>query len=268
MTRRKYPDITAEVEEITPTIAQEWLECNTHNRSVSDRLVEIYAEAMAAKEWYLNGEPIIFDYNGLLQSGQHRLLAVMQSGATIRSLVVRGAEPQALFSLDSGRKRKLTDALTLLGEKDVMNLATATTWYWRWQHGLMERSSVTATTTTLLRVLDDNPALRESMLEARSVHRSLGISTGLFAAVHYALSAISAEEADAFYHSLADGDNLEVDSPVHSLRRWIIRSRRGERRPSSSVYAAVTVKAWNAYRDHQPLKAVRWAANEPFPAAL
>jgi hypothetical protein len=265
MARRKYPDLEPTVEDITPEIAREWLERNTHNRTVSDRLVEIYADAMEAKEWYLNGEPIIFDYNDLLQSGQHRLLAVILSNTTIRSVVVRGADPEALYSLDTGRKRKLTDALTLRGEKDVANLATAVTWYWRYEHGVMDRGGVTATTTTLLRTLDEHPALREAVAAVRSLHSALGVSCGLFGSVHYILSNISPDECESFFTSLTDGANLDIDGPIHSLRRWIIRSRRGERRPSSSVYAAVTIKAWNAYRDHQPLKAVRWAANEAFP---
>src|SRR5690348_9218536 len=147
---RKLPELELTVEEITPVIAKEWLQFNTFNRKVSRSLVQSYAQIMKDREWRLNGEAIIFDRTGRLQSGQHRLLAVIESGTSIWSVVVRGAEPEAIFSLDAGRKRRLTDALTLRGEKDVSNLATATTWWWRYQNDLMESGGITSTAMHLV----------------------------------------------------------------------------------------------------------------------
>ena len=73
MARRRRPNLELSIEEIDATVAEEWLSCNTWNRKISDRLILTYAETMKEGAWVLNGEPIIFDEKGRLQSGQHRL---------------------------------------------------------------------------------------------------------------------------------------------------------------------------------------------------
>lgn len=265
MARKKVVELELTVETITPEVAIEWLAQNVKNRRVSERLVFLYAQAMKDGEWRLNGEPIIFDYNGILQSGQHRLLAVVESGVAIVSVVVRGAEPEALFTLDSGRKRKLTDALTLLGEKDVMNLATAVTWTWRWESDIMDRSGITATTSTLLGVLDANPVLRDELGYGRQMHSSLKLSAGLMTAVYHQLALAVPGSVDDFWQMAVTGENLTSDHPLYVWRRYIVRSKLEARKPASTVYAAVTVKAWNAWVEHRSLRALSWKAGEIFP---
>jgi len=255
------------VEFITPKMAKEWLDANTHNRRVSERLVLIYAEAIRENEWMLNGEPIIFDKNGTLQSGQHRLLAVIEAGKGIWSLIVSGAEPESLYSLDTGRKRRFTDVLTLRGEKDVAVLGAVVSWYWRYTHGIMDKGHQVATSTHLLKILDEKPELRDASKAARPLFSQLGVTSGLFGALYQVFADINRKEADQFFELLATGADLSSDSPIFALRRWILRNRQAEKRTRSVIYAAVTIKAWNAWRNHETPRALRWAANEPFPEA-
>lgn len=270
MARRKQPDpeLVLTVEDITPAIAEDWLKFNTHNRKISDRLVLTYAETMQEGEWRLNGEPIIFDYNERLQSGQHRLLAVITAGVTIRSVVVRRAEPEAIYSLESGRRRRMTDVLTLKGETDVAALSAALSWTWRWENRLMDRGGETPTHTHQLRVLDKNPDIRAALPQGRRLHGAIGVSSGLMAAIYHQFWKINEEDAEAFWEHLATGENIASDHPAFVWRRWVIRSRQSDRRPSSATLAAVTVKAWNAYREHRIIKALSWRPEESFPEAV
>ena len=87
--------LTVEVEEITPEQAQAYLDNNAKHREIRDFRVEKYAEKMAAGDWKLNGKVIIFDSEGTLRNGQHRLTAVIQSGKPLTSLVVRGVSLEA-----------------------------------------------------------------------------------------------------------------------------------------------------------------------------
>lgn len=263
--RRKVPDLELSVEEVDPPLALDWLETNEHNRKLSKRLVGTYAEAMRHNEWRLNGEPIIFDNKGRLQSGQHRLHAVVESGVSIWTVVVRNAEPDALFSLDSGRKRTLADALRLRGELDVNNLAAAVTWLWRIQNDLMDRPSETATTTHLLNVLRKTPEIRESLTDARRMRRALGFSIGLCAALHWAFYQRDPEDAEAFIEQVVEGVNLPARAPALALRRWATSAKMGNRRPSQVSVAAITIKAWNAYRDHRDIHALAFKGSEAFP---
>lgn len=268
MARRKDPDLEITIEEITPAIASEWLKTNTKNRKVSERLVAIYAEAMSEGEWRLNGEPLVFDRQGRLQSGQHRLLAVIQADVPIKSTVVRNADPEALFSLDSGRRRRMSDVLTLRGEVDVMNLASMLVWTWRWQNELMDRPGDTPTHTSLLRILDQEPDLRDDIKVGRDLIKRVRCSPGLVGALYHQFKLIDQDDADSFFASLQSGENLHSGEPIFALRRWMLNSAQLTRRPRQHHYAAIIVKAWNAYRTHGSVSTLTWRAGETFPEAL
>ena len=97
--------ISMQVERISPAIAKEYLTANKNNyRKLSRSVVNRYAEDMKAGRWELNGEPIVFDENGCLKNGQHRLAAVITAGVTVNLAVVRGVSPDVTaYDLNSVR---------------------------------------------------------------------------------------------------------------------------------------------------------------------
>ena len=88
--------LTVEVEIITPENAQAYLTNNAFHRKIKKKKVEEYVKDMKDGKWRLNGKVIVFDKNGRLLGGQHRLAAVVESGVPLTSLVVRGVEPDVL----------------------------------------------------------------------------------------------------------------------------------------------------------------------------
>jgi hypothetical protein len=260
------------VEFVTPELAEEWLAKNTKNRKKSDKLISKYAEAMGNQEWRLNGEAIIFDRYGRLQSGQHRLMACVQAETGFWTVVVRNAEPEALYTLDTGRKRTLSDALQLAGHKDTANLATAITWVWRYEVGAMDRSGDTATTSHYLKVLESHPELEEMLVVGRQYQRALGFSTGIMTALHWAFSQVDKEDANAFVSGLQEYASgkpiLEAGDPRLILHRWAMRAKLDTRRPSQTTIAAVTIKAWNAWREHRELRSLSFRGMENFPEVV
>lgn len=97
--------ITATMEMITPQIAEEYLKHNTNNyRFLSREKVCNYAEDMKRGLWKANGESIVFDTDGTLKDGQHRLNAIVKSGIPCQILVVRGIEDNInVFDMGMGR---------------------------------------------------------------------------------------------------------------------------------------------------------------------
>lgn len=73
---------------ISPKLAEEWLQRNTSNRPLDNRLINRLINSLENKEWILNGETITFSNDGVLLQGQHRLHAIWQSGVTAYSYVV------------------------------------------------------------------------------------------------------------------------------------------------------------------------------------
>lgn len=97
--------IQAKLEKITPAIAESYLQHNTNNyRAISHTRVKTYAEDMRNGCWQVNGEAIEFAEDGTLLNGQHRLKAIIDSGATVQILVVRGVESKTdIYDCGGGR---------------------------------------------------------------------------------------------------------------------------------------------------------------------
>lgn len=107
--------ITTEETVITPHIAAYWLQSNTFNRSISRKAVSKYATDMADGNWRLNHQGIAFDDKGVLVDGQHRLHAVIESGASVRMLVTYGADRTGIDEL---RPRSTADVIKFGGLSD------------------------------------------------------------------------------------------------------------------------------------------------------
>ena len=88
--------LTVEVETITPEKATEYLGHNAMHRKPKQKKIDKYVSEMVNGEWKFNGKSLIFDSNGRLLNGQHRLYAVIQSNVSLTTLVVRGVDPSVL----------------------------------------------------------------------------------------------------------------------------------------------------------------------------
>jgi multidrug resistance efflux pump len=88
--------LSVEVEVITPEQAAEYLKNNAYHRKVKKKKVAEYMKEMVDGNWKLNGKTIVFDRDGRLLNGQHRLGAVAEAGVSLTTLVVRGVDPEVL----------------------------------------------------------------------------------------------------------------------------------------------------------------------------
>lgn len=103
-----------EVQYITPDQAQAYLSENAcFQRAVRRYTVKQYAAAMQRGEWKLTHQGIAIDVNGKLIDGQHRLLAVIESGITVPMTVTTGVSATAFSVLDIGAKRDISDLLSI-----------------------------------------------------------------------------------------------------------------------------------------------------------
>lgn len=94
---------------VTPKLAEEWLATTELNRTVTAQTVAGYAKEMASGNWKTCLEAIAFNVEGHLSNGQHRLLAVIQSGVPQKMVVAYDVPIDTVF--DRGRKRSTGDSL-------------------------------------------------------------------------------------------------------------------------------------------------------------
>jgi len=96
---------------VTPELAREWLEANTGNRVIRPRHVIRLADAMKRGMWKTTHQGIAFDVNGRLVDGQHRLMAISQSGVSVEMAVSFDVPADTFGALDQGERRDLSDIL-------------------------------------------------------------------------------------------------------------------------------------------------------------
>jgi hypothetical protein len=103
------------IETITPAKARSYLEANTSNRRIRRHKVESFSRQMAEGKWLVTHQGIAFNCDGTLLDGQHRLHSIVESGVTVRMMVVRGVPKTCMLGIDQGTNRDGLDISKSLG---------------------------------------------------------------------------------------------------------------------------------------------------------
>ena len=101
-----YMNFTTEI--VTPIAARNYLASNIEgNRKINSNRVRFYAQQMLADQWHLSPQGLVFDTNGKLVDGQHRLAAIALAEKDVVMTIIRNAPIQSFSVLDSGMSRTL-----------------------------------------------------------------------------------------------------------------------------------------------------------------
>ena len=112
---------------IGPDEASELLKLNTHNRDISQNVVDKYVSEMQMGEWLPTAAGIGIDETGVLTDGQHRLHEVVKYGGTVQMLIVTGLPCRSQMKQDRHNKRNLAAVFKLSGICDnKFSVQTAT----------------------------------------------------------------------------------------------------------------------------------------------
>jgi hypothetical protein len=256
--------------EITPDLAEKWLAQNTHNRNLREKAVLAYARDMEAGNWAENGEAVKFGKDGTLLDGQHRLQAIALSGVTIKMLVVTGLESGTQETMDDGRKRTLSDALHLRNETNSVILGSLLRRALMWEMGQYRNTGAyTPTNTECLTYLLHHPDVRASASVAASLRKPSRLPASVLGLTHWLFSRIDDEDAEWFFERLGSGVGLEQYHPVWTLRKRAAEIAESSGRVPEDMLLAFVIKAWNAYRDGDQMRLLRFkpggATPEKFP---
>lgn len=125
--RQERPLPTSAYMEVTPALAQEWLDTAGRNRTVHETWVDRYAHRMERGDWMVTDQGIAFNVEGQLMNGQHRLHAVIRANRPVTMLVTRGLDSRAQLVMDQGVKRQLHEQIAIREGWEVtpMHIAVA-----------------------------------------------------------------------------------------------------------------------------------------------
>lgn len=117
--------ITVALEIITPETAALYLATQVRNRKIRPRHVATLKRDITRGDWQLTAAAIVFDANGALIDGQHRLTAIRESGNNwVPLFVFRGFPPAAQDAMDIGAIRSVAEQLGMDGRLNA-NLLTS-----------------------------------------------------------------------------------------------------------------------------------------------
>lgn len=158
--REGLADVRCQWMEITPDQARLWLRNNFRNRPVSDDLVTAYARDMRNGAWVETHQGIAFNDRDELIDGQHRLMAIILAGVTVRMMVVfglpskiAGHEMTTMDAVDRGKTRSVADQLKI-------------------QHGIKHGSVIAQITTQLANICFESRTRRLSVGQSLDIYRA------------------------------------------------------------------------------------------------
>lgn len=264
----KDTEVEPYVEHVAPEMAEDWLRRNQENRSVRQRVVNLYAREMERGNWHLSNDAIAFDEDGTLINGQHRLEAVIQSGTVQRFLVVRGLDPEAFQWMDQPYKRTLAQALKLDGYANANNLAAMS----RLLYWLEMRQSFKKRVSTPEGVKFVKHHMPSIMNTVRHTRQNEDRMTGLWRpsvanTIHFCLATWDSDVAMRFFRPVATGIGLEEETdPRYQLRaRLEDEARRATERVGRHLEMAWTIKAARYFLTGDWRDRLVWKTNEGYP---
>lgn len=234
------------IETITAEKATEYLKVSRGNRSIKEAKVTSYARDMAAGKWALNGEAIIFDFNGCLVNGHHRLLARKRISVDFQSVVVRGVAPDAVHTMDTGASRSLADVLAFGGESNVTALSGGI--HAAVAMGIGYPRSTRITSSELRDFVQEYPASRLYATNSisKAIPRAGSALVGLGIAAHYTGKA---EIYDRFMHVIKTGVPSRRGCPAHALRERVLKDAGSRNKMSVRDVHFLCVTAWKKFVD-------------------
>lgn len=237
------------VAEITPGVAKRLLERNPENRHISIPAVGKLVRDIDAGHWQFNGESIVVARGGELNDGQHRLQAVLNTGKSIRSVMVFGVDRDTRETLDTGKARNLADWLGLHGVKNATTVAAMARMVMAYERAKGEdftRTNHFSIQELLDRGINDaalHDVARHAMALYLSGGRDLASATAIGVCL-YLLERVDKIEGRNFVDRVFIGDNIARESAAFRTRRLLMLTN--DRR--MAMHCAIVLHGWHAHR--------------------
>lgn len=246
-------EVLAEVVEISPSMAAQWLKANKLNRPLNKGHVHFLAGEMDRGHWQLNGQAVVISADESVLDGQHRLEAIIESGKTIRTLVVYGITSEAFKTMDTGRNRTASDALSLHYPKAPRAIAQATGTAARWSITLyartMQRKTRISNTEVLAHVALYPDLWRCSEILDSFPKDARPMPVGPCAALYHHFSRRCSDAAEEFMARFFTGAEIGSGDAEYILRAMLFRdAQRTTAKLPLKVRMKMVIKAWNVTR--------------------
>lgn len=259
------------VPELTPDFAAELLaQLHPNQRRLRKGHVSQLARAMREGRWRWTADPIKLDRELRVVDGQHRLAAVVESGVTLRDVLIATLDdPDAFRAIDQGVGRSLGDIMTTAGRKPVPRTISgaimAEHYDWSEWQGKLSREEQ-------MDLISEFPFLKDLLAMRRASPRQAYIFTvgPLSAAIR--CMRVNRDAAVAWFTAVFAMNPVVYDQPNDHARLLytFLQQRPNSGTPSSPKIiveqAWKSVRAWNAWRKGEKISRLVYNPGSPVPS--
>jgi len=236
---------TAEITVASKELVDSLLAMNTDNRNVRRHIVSAYRAEIISGNWRLTNQGIGVSRSGVLVDGQHRLIAIKDSGyPPVPLLIVRGIDDDAQLYVDGHAKRTMRDMLAFAFKERVSRSAPAIC------RNLIEKRNGTdmhryPSVSEILDIMEEYRMEIDAVIDTPNSGSffSAAILTGF---VYVAKDKENIQGVCDFVKMVESGESLTKAMPAYHLRNLaVLRDRRG----SSAIHDRMekTIRATSAY---------------------
>ena len=235
-------------------MAEAVLEMNTGNRKVNRRKLQELVSQLRGNEFENTGEPIIMAVEGVVNSGQHRLMAIAEADAVV-DLDVRFGVPRKVFSkTDTGVSRTSGDVLTIKGVRAGRPVASAIRLALLYERGLPDSIRDLVSNDAVGLAFDRWPDMETVVSRVNAFSYPKAVKSAPFFVTAFLASRTPQKgKLDAWLEAVATGLEVGRDHPAYQLRERLLRGVEAAvgTREGQLERFALMIKSWNL-----------WAANE------
>jgi hypothetical protein len=195
-----------------------------NNRGKHDQHLDLLVSDLRDDRWRLTPGPVVFDEDGRLIDGQHRLLAIMRSGVPAWTVVTFGWDRETIHFLDLGAKRTGGDMLRINDVKHSGLVSSTISRRFRYGDALVSGhrmvNSVISVPAVEAEFANDNAFWVHAAKVGHETHTSLrrGLTATVFAVVAALIEEVHPGTAEPFFD--------EVTNPtVPGSPAWEVKQR-------------------------------------------
>jgi hypothetical protein len=180
-------------------------------------------------------------------------------------LVVSNLPKAARDTIDDGIKRTMGDRFAFHGEASPKTLAAVVRRALMWERRSYANAKFQPSALESFEFLDANPDLRGASSAADHYRKARLLSGSTIGLCWWLFARLDQAQCTEFFDRLDDGAMLAGGHPILTLRNRLNALNQQHGRVPSSHVTALTIKAWNYYRDGATLRTIRHGENEKFP---
>lgn len=238
-------------------------------------MVRQIASDMACGRWLLTPQTVSVASDGTLLDGQHRLMAVVQSGQAVQMMLATDCPPECFAAIDTGQSRTPGDILKIEGVSNhhlVASIIRLVHLYNTCPGNVWVGNLVGVTKQEIVGIYrDDHDTWDEVAKLASSLAKAPCVQLSAVGAFLYLYQSSAAPSADDqrlsrdYLTLYCTGEMLSAGNPILAFRNWQAVQWKIAQVKKPQTQLACHIKAYRYWRDDAQLKIFKQPHVPPMP---